>query len=253
MIGDGDCETAMVASGETFGTKNDVGLLGVSMAEPHPRGDYGSDPGMAHRRTLPIPHVLGDQVHDLLVLEVTNSGNNRRLRCVATVPVVVDRVPAHVRNRLFGAQYGRRQGMISPEGGHKLLMSDVTRIILVHVDLLEDNVAFRVDLMLPESGTLQHLGQDVHGKRQIGTPQSGPVAGVLLTGESVVPGADGVECLRDGSSRESLRAFEQQVLEEVAAAGLDGPVSTQAPIATERTESMTCVMIRRPLGSVVRS
>ena len=44
---------------------------------------------------------------------------------------------------------------------------------------------------------LEHLAEDLHSEFDVDVAHAGPVAGVLLGSESVVPGADGVERLAD--------------------------------------------------------
>jgi hypothetical protein len=77
-------------------------------------------------------------------------------------------------------------------------------VVLVHVDLFENDMAFAVDLVSAEGGTLQHLGQDLDPHREIGVAHASPEPGVFLRGEGVVPGTDGIEGLADVPSRPNL-------------------------------------------------
>ena len=111
--------------------------------------------------------------------------------------------------------------MTAPQRPHKQLVSDIGRIILVHVDLLEHDMTFGVDLFLTEGRSLDHLGEDLGGQWKICVSHLGPIRGVLLGCECVVPSTDRVECLRDVVGAHPVGAFEEQVLQEVAAAGFD--------------------------------
>ena len=51
--------------------------------------------------------------------------------------------------------------------------------------------------MLPESGALEHLGKEAQPGAELVVEQPGPEAGLLLRGEGIRLGADGVEGLGD--------------------------------------------------------
>ncbi len=83
--------------------------------------------------------------------------------------------------------------MTLPQGSYEQLVGDVRRVVLVHVDLFEHDVAFRVDLLLAERRAADHFGQNLPGKRQIGIADLGPVGRVFLRREGVVAGTDRIE------------------------------------------------------------
>ena len=148
--------------------------------------------------------------------------------------------------------------MLGPQLAHEQLVGNVGGVVLVHVDLFEDDMPLRVDLLLAERRALQHLAEHVDRVWQVGGAQLGPVDRVLLGGEGVVAGADGVEALCDfmGSQlSEPLKSRCSRKWLQPASAGVSSrlPVSTQAPIVAEWTDGMSWVMTRRPLGSVESS
>jgi hypothetical protein len=93
---------------------------------------------------------------------------------------------------------------------------DVLGRVLVHVDLLEDHLALRVQIRRSDHAVLQHVGEMLHGHRQVAIQHAGVEARVLLRRERVEVTAHGVEALGDIESAARRRALEEQVLEEVA-------------------------------------
>ena len=153
---------------------------------------------------------------------------------------------------------GGEQRMSGHNASDEQLVGDVGRVVLVHVDLFEHDVALRVDLVLAEGRALDHLGENLDGKRQMSVPEPRPVAVYSLDVKALLRAPTASNASAMNWRRHLLRALEEQVLEEVAGTGLGPcssrlPVSTQHATDTERTEGMSSEMIRSPLGSVVRS
>ena len=89
------------------------------------------------------------------VVDAPGRGHHDRLRRVPAVPIVTDRFARQADDRLLGAEDRWRKGMALPQGVDELLVGDVGRIVLVHVDLFEHDVTFAVDLVLSEGGPLE--------------------------------------------------------------------------------------------------
>ena len=105
--------------------------------------------------------------------------------------------------------------MLPPERPGELVVGDVAGVVLVHVDLLEDDVGLRRDVLGPKGGPEQHLGQQLHAHGKVVVAQLRPEAGVLLGGEGVAARPHRVERLGDGLGTQLRGALEEQVLEEV--------------------------------------
>ena len=129
----------------------------------------------------------------------------------------------------------------------------VLRVVLVHRDLLEHDVALGVDLA--EGRPPDHVGHHLERARHVLVEHPRVDGGALLVRAGVELGAHRVEQLVDLRGREAVRAAEQQVLEEVREARTRRrvsprePVATKKPRAADRTELMCSVATRSPLSS----
>jgi hypothetical protein len=91
--------------------------------------------------------------------------------------------------------------------------------VLVHPDLVEDDLPFAVDLIGPEGRGPHDVGEDVEGEVEALVEDPDVVGGVLLRGEGVHLPTDRLHRFGDLLGAAGLGALEQQVLEEVAGAG----------------------------------
>ena len=140
---------------------------------------------------------------------------------ISALPVTRDDVSGHVCDRLAGAQYRLGERMLSPQRPGELIVGDVGRVVLIHVDLFEHHGRFGFDLGLTKCRALNHFGQQIHSHRQIFIPQLSPVAGVFLRGERVAPGSHRVEGLGDLPGADLFGSLEEQVLQKVRTTRLD--------------------------------
>jgi hypothetical protein len=102
----------------------------------------------------------------------------------------------------------------------------VRGLVLVHGDLLEHDLALRVDVR--ERRGQEHLGQQVERLVRVRVEEAGVELRRLLAGGGVRRGAHAVEHLGDLDGRVPLGALEQQVLQEVRDARLSGRLVTRS-------------------------
>ena len=69
--------------------------------------------------------------------------------------------------------------MAIPHCGNKLLMGNIGRVVFVHVDLFEHDVALGVNFGLSELGADEHLGENLDTCLDVGISHASPVAGVF--------------------------------------------------------------------------
>ena len=93
------------------------------------------------------------------------------------------------------------------------VVDELLRRVLVHRDLLEDDLALLVDLH--ERGREDHVRHDVERRLDVVVGDTREDDGVLARGRGVELGAHRVERLRDRLRVEAARALEEQVLDEV--------------------------------------
>ena len=102
----------------------------------------------------------------------------------------------------------------------------VLRVVLVHGDLLEHDLALGVDVL--EGRPPHHVGHHVEGARQVLVEHPRVDGGALLVGAGVQLRAHRVEQLVDLGRRVAVGAAEQQVLEEVREPGLGRRLAARA-------------------------
>ena len=113
---------------------------------------------------------------------------------------------------------GRPERVAAEDGLAEHVEHRVLRVVLVHRDLLEHDLALGVHVL--ERRTPDHVGHHVEGGRQVLVEHARVDRGALLVGAGVELGAHAVEELVDLGGRVAIGAAEQQVLEEVREPGL---------------------------------
>ena len=102
----------------------------------------------------------------------------------------------------------------------------VHRLVLIHRDLLQHDVALGIDLGVGRSE--QHLGQQLEGSLGVLVEEAGVEVGRLLAGGGVHRRPQPVEDLGDLDRRVVLGALEEHVLEEMRDARLRGRLVARA-------------------------
>ena len=158
------------------------------------------------------------ELDDRVVVDVARRGDDDVRAGVAGPVVGVDVGNRNRADHLRLAQDPPAERMTAEDGTVEYVVDLVLRLVLVHRDLLEHDLALGVDLRIgrPE----QHLGEQVEGLVGVGVEESRVEVRRLLAGRRVHRRAEAVEDLRDLDRRVALRALEEQVLEEVRDAGL---------------------------------
>ena len=150
------------------------------------------------------------------VLEVARDGDDGVRRPVHGSPEAADRVRWQGPDAVLVAADLAAQGA-RPE--HRLLeegLGVLGRIIKVGADLLDDDGALAVDLLLVEVGADDQLAEDVHRARRLAARNADPVDGRLAVGRGIEGAANAFDRFRDRAGRgKTLRALEGDVLHEV--------------------------------------
>ncbi len=108
--------------------------------------------------------------------------------------------------------------MAAENGLGEDVVDAILRLVLVHRDLLEHDLALGVDFRVGRRQ--QHLGQQVEDLLGVLVEEAGVQVGGLLAGRGIDRGAEAVELLGDLDRRVTRRALEEQVLEEMRDPGL---------------------------------
>ena len=159
--------------------------------------------------------VLGGERRDLLVLDVARGGDDDVLCRVAVVVVGRDPVARDARDHRRLAEHAPSERMVAVDGLAEDVVDTVLRLVLVHRDLLEHDLALGVDLVLGQRRVEQHLRHQVERVRGVLVEESRVQVRRLLRGRGVGRRAHAVEQLGDLDRRVAIGPLEQQVLEEV--------------------------------------
>ena len=143
------------------------------------------------------------------------------------------RVDRRVADHRRAADDRAAQRVVAEDGVAEHVEDRVLRVVLVHRDLLEHDLALGVHVV--ERGPPDHVGHHVEGARQMLVEHPRVDRRALLVGAGVELGAHAVEQLVDLRRGEAVGAAEQHVLEEVRQAGLLGQLAAR-PRADEEAQ-----------------
>ena len=213
---------------------HDVGLLGAARVTC--RGRAGARPGTTRagasptRPAKPALHPRGDDV----VVDVAGRRHHHRRRAVAGLEVRPDLLRRHLGDRAALAEHLPPQRVVREERLVEDLVHQVGRLVLVHVDLFEDDLALGLDLVRAERRRPHDVAEDVEAQLEVLVDQAGVEGRVLLGGEGVHVAADRVDGLGDVAGAAGVGALEQQVLEEVRGPPLGRRLVARAGVHPER-------------------
>jgi hypothetical protein len=180
-----------------------------------------ADPSLV-RRVVPIDGRNGalrrleeplGQLDDLRVGHVPRRGDHQ---VGAHIPVAVVLGDLRDRDRCDHvglAKDSPAQRMVPVDGLGEKVVHAIRRLVLVHRDLLEHDLALGVDLR--ESRAEHHLGHQVERVLGVLVEEAGVDVRGLLARRRVGRGAHAVEALGDVDRRVALRSLEQQMFQEV--------------------------------------
>ena len=132
---------------------------------------------------------------------------------VGTVVVRGQRAARHGRDHLGAADHRPAERVSAEDGLGRDVVDEVVRRVLDHRDLLEHDLALRVDVV--EGRAVEHVGHDVERGLQALVRHARVDDRRLPRGGGVQLAAELVEELRDLLRRVARRALEEQVLDEV--------------------------------------
>ena len=185
----------------------------------------GSGTGARSPARAAAERLLG-QLHDLVVVDRARRRDDHRARHVAERVEGRDLVHGRVADHRRAADDRPPERMAAEDGLPEHVEDRVLRVVLVHRDLLEHDLALGVDVA--ERGPPDHVGHHVEGARQVLVEHPRVDRRGLLVGAGVELGAHAVEQLVDLRRGEAVGAAEQQVLEEVREPGLVGRLAARA-------------------------
>ena len=114
-----------------------------------------------------------------------------------------------------GPEDGAPERMSRPERVEEELADEVVRRVLDHLDLLENDAALHLHVVVGEAGMKNQVGEKVERHVDLLVQDVCVEGGVLLAGERVDVPAEKIDEERDLRGRSGLGALEHEMLEKV--------------------------------------
>ncbi len=153
--------------------------------------------------------------------DVTRGGHDDVRRAVVGVPEAVDRLGRQRPDGLLGPGDLPAQRGVVEDRQVEQHVDVLGRVVEVRADLLDDDVALLLDLLLVEQGPRHELPEDGHRQGDVPPRHAHVIDGRLAVRRGVERPADPLDGLGQGAGRgERGGPLEGQVLHEVGAAGL---------------------------------
>ena len=188
-------------------------LLGVLGVEADARLALGRVAVHRRHRALGSVHEALRQGDDLVMVQVAGRADDQAVRDVAAAVVVGDLRHGRAGDHLGLAEDAAAERMVAVDGLGEEVVDAVRRLVLVHRDLLEHDLALGVDVR--EGRAEHHLGHQVERVLGVLVEEARVDVRGLLGSRGVRRRPHAVHLLGDLDRREALGALEEQVLEEV--------------------------------------
>src|SRR2546422_865793 len=180
------------------------------------------DPGLHERgrvrarchRASEAVEAAPEEVDDPVVGDVARDRDHDAWRHVLLAEVGEHRRAIVTVHRLARAEDRASERMALPELCGEEVMDQVVGRVLHHLDLLEHNRLYALELLGVEDRVQEDVGQEIDRERQVLVEHLDIEAGVLLRGEGVHLAADRVHRARDGLGGARLGALEDEGLDE---------------------------------------
>ena len=164
--------------------------------------------------------------------EIAGHPRDHARRAVPAVEVAEEGLALGRANRLLAADDVPAERLVAVEELVVDAVDVVSRRVVVHVHLFDDDALLALDLLGVEPRVAEHVDEDVERHVAVLGGALDVVAGVLLAGEGVELAADGVDLSGDlARCRAPLGALEEHVLGEVG-----DPVRVLGLVAGARRE-----------------
>ena len=153
------------------------------------------DADALRRRVLRTPLRALDEPHDLVVLEIAGRRDDDVAADVHRAVVRGERAPADARDHVARADHRPPERLVAEDGLREEIVDELLRRVLVHRDLLEDDLALRVELR--ERRREDHVGHDVDRRFEVRVGHARVEHRVLARSGGVQLAAEPVERLGD--------------------------------------------------------
>ena len=192
-------------------------LLGEAEVRRRRLHERAPDARASRRRPLLTLRTL-EHPHELVVLDVPGRSDDHVAACIHLPVVCREDALRDGRDHVRGADHGPAERVASEDGLGEEVVNELLRRVLVHRDLLQDDLSLGVEIR--EARCEDHVGHHVEGGLHVRIGDARIDHGVLARGCGVQLAAQPVEDLGYLLRRVAAGALEQEVFEEVRGARL---------------------------------
>ena len=155
---------------------------------------------------MPVPKASAARPTQVLVGQVAGGGHDDVRRAVVGAPEAVDRVRGKGPDALLGARDLAAERRVVEDGQVEEDADVLGRIVEVGADLLDDDVALLLDLLLVQERAGDELAEHGHGEGGVADRHADVVDGRLAVGRGVEGPADPLHGLGERARRRVARA-----------------------------------------------
>jgi len=156
------------------------------------------------------------------VSDVSGCGDEKMVRGEPILETGAQRFAFEFADRIWRAEDGASERMLGPEAAGEDIVEKVFRVVHVHLDFFEDDLAFFFDVFGIKLGAEDEIGEDVEGDREMRIEHLGVETDLFLRGEGVEHAADGIHFAGDVFGGAALGAFEDHMLKKMGSAVFGG-------------------------------
>src|SRR5262245_28825113 len=158
--------------------------------------------------------------HEQAVINLAGGGQHHARGAVVGLEETAQGTGAETRHALGRAENGPTDRLLGKGGVLQELVGDLVGAVAGGGDLLQDDLALTLELLLGVARQLQDIRENIESDADIGFEHPGKVGGGLQAGGGVELAADRLDLLGDIAGAAPLRALEGHVLEQMGDAVL---------------------------------
>lgn len=223
IIEDGGSEAAFIGKSNGGDTDADVNLFEVALGfENDGRRGCGNGVGYIEIRGRKFAEFFFDEVEYFLVRDIAGRGDEKMIGSEPVLEAAAEGFALKFANGVGCAENGAAKRVIGPEAAGEDVVEKIFRVVHVHLDFFEDDLAFFLDIFGIEFGAQDEIGENVEGNREMGVEDFGVEADLFLGSEGVEHAANGIHFAGDVFGGASLGALEDHMFEEMGGAVFGG-------------------------------
>jgi hypothetical protein len=159
-------------------------------------------------------------LHQPFVLQISGSADKDVFSTISIFQKGQKMVTGNTSHRVLCPENGVTERMAFPESLAEQFMDLVIRRVIHHMNFLEDDTPFFLNLVRIKYGVKDDVGEEIDCQRKTFCQYLGIIAAELATGECVQHPSDRIDLLCDSLGISAFGSLEEHVLYEVGYAAL---------------------------------